>query len=254
MKKSLSAALVFLILLGLPLASAAHVFWLIPAPAVSETGKPVQVEIGFGHKFPKDEELQAERLQFLKVIGPDGKDVPVHQAAASRYAFTPTQAGTYLVVAQMQPGFVSRTPEGMKMANKKEAPTASNCFRFDFAAKTLVTIGPTAPGFDRPGPASVEIIPLTSPAALKVGEELPVRVLFQGKPLANVEIKATHDRWQDPKEMFAVTGKTDAQGEYRLKLATPGLWLVAVYHKTPYHDLGECDENLYLGSLTVAVQ
>lgn len=253
MKKILLTCIA-LVVFSLPVTAQAHLFWLIPEPAVSETGKPVQVEIGFGHKFPKDEELKAERLQFFKVIGPDGKELPLKQLSAVRSEFIPTMNGTYLVVAQMRPGFVSRTPEGMKMASKKEAPTASNCFRFDFAAKTLVTIGPTAPGFDRSGPASVEIIPLTSPAALKVGEELPVRVLFQGKPLANVEIKATHDRWQDLKEMFAVTGKTDAQGEYRLKLATPGQWLVAVYHKTPYHDLAECDENLYLGSLMVAVK
>ena len=253
MKKTLIPA-VALLLLALPVSSPAHLLWLVPEPAVSAAGQPVQVEIGFGHKFPQDEELKAERLQFFKVLGPDGKEVALKSVSNSRYEFMPTQTGTYLVLAQMRPGFVSRTPEGMKMASKKEAPTAANCFRFDFAAKTLVTIGPTAPGFDRPGPASVEIVPLKSPAALKAGEELPVRVLFQGQPLANAELKATHDQWQDPKEMFAVTGKTDDRGEYRLKVDKPGRWLLAVYHKTPYHDTTECDENMYLGTLTVKVK
>jgi len=253
MKKVL-LALASLLLLSLPLPAQAHLFWLLPEPGVSTTAQPVQVEIGFGHKFPKDEELKPDRLEFLKVLSPDGKEVPLKPLAQTRYEFTPTQTGTYLILAQMRPGFVSRTPEGMKMANKKEAPNATNCFRFDFAAKTLVTVGQTTQGSDRPVQTSLEIVPLQSTAALKAGEELPVRVLFQGKPLADVEIKATHDQWQDPKEMFAVTGKTDAQGEYRLKLSTPGQWLLAVYHKTPYHDPAECDENMYLGTLSLKVK
>ncbi len=250
MKRMFPAVLAFL-MLGLPTAAAAHLFWLIPEPAVSETGKPVQVEIGFGHKFPKDEELKAERLQFFKVLGPDGKEVPVRQVSAIRYEFNPAQTGTYLAVAQMQPGFVSRTPEGMKMASKKEVPEANNCFRFDFAAKTLVTIGQTATGFDRPGQTSLEIIPLKSPAGLKVGEELPVQVLFQGKPFPEAEVKATYDQWQDPQKMFAVKGKTDAQGKYTLKIDKPGRWLLVVSHKTPYHDPTECDDNSFQGTLTL---
>ncbi len=252
MKKVLSITLT-LTWLFLPLTVQAHLFWLLPEPAVSEAGKPVQVEIGFGHKFPKDEELKGERLQFVKILAPDGKEVPVKQAAAGRYEFIPAKTGTYLVVAQMVPGFVTHTPQGMVMQSKKGVPDANLCFRFDFAAKTAVTIG-QASGFERPMPVSLEIVPLKSPAALQAGETLPVRVLFQGKPLPDVEIKATHDQWQDPKEMFPVQGKTDAQGEYTLRIDKPGRWLLAVYHKTPYHDLAECDENLYLGTLTVTAK
>lgn len=249
MKKTIITAIALLVL-ALPVSSPAHLFWLLPEPAVSQSGQPVQVEIGFGHKFPRDEELKAERLQFFKVLGPDGKEVPMKELSAVRFEFTPVQAGTYLVVAAIKPGFVSRTPEGMKMANKKEAPNATNCFRFDFAAKTLVNVGPGPTGFDRLAQTSLEIVPLKSPASLKVGEELPVQVLFQGKPLPEVEVKATHDQWQDPKEMFAIKGKTDAQGKYALKIDQPGQWLLVVNHKTPYPDPAEADDNFYLGSLT----
>ncbi len=250
MKKVLLAVFA-LLTFALPLPVQAHLFWLLPEPAVSPSGQPVQVEIGFGHKFPKDEELKAERLEFFKVLGPDGKEVPIKQVSPVRYEFNPAQVGTYLVVAAMKPGFVSRTPEGMKMANKKEAPNATNCFRFDFAAKTLVNVGSGAMGFDRPVQSSLEIVPLKSPTNLKVGEELPVQVLFQGKPLPEVEVKATHDQWQDPNDLFAVKGKTDAQGKYTLKIDKPGRWLLAVNHKTPYPDPAEADDNFYLGSLTV---
>lgn len=253
MQKILCALGIAIVLL-FPATSQAHIFWLLPEAAVSEVGKPVRVGIGFGHKFPKDEEIKAERLQFIKVLGPDGKEVPVTKVSAAQYEFTPAAPGAYAVVTQMLPGFVSRTKDGMKMQTKREVPDANLCFRFDFAAKTLVTTGNVAQGFDQSVKSSLEVMPLKAPGSLKVGEEFPFRVLFQGKPLAGADISVTHDNWQDPKELFALKAKTDAQGEFRLQPDKPGRWLIIANHTTPYHDLAECDENKYLGSLTVEVK
>jgi uncharacterized GH25 family protein len=236
-----------------PVKAEAHIFWLVTDQATPEVGKPVQVEIGFGHKFPKDEEIKAERLQFIKVLGPDGKEVPLKKNSTIQYEFIPSAAGTYVVSAQMLPGFVTRTPQGMKMQTKQGVPDANLCFRFDFATKTLVSAGKNPQGFDQSVKSTLEVIPLKAPASLKVGDELPVKVVFQGKPLANAEIKGTNDQWNDPKDPFAFKAKTDAQGEFKLKIDKPGKWLLIASHKTPYHDLAECDENFYQGSLTFAI-
>jgi nickel transport protein len=237
-----------------PMKAQAHIFWLLADQAVPEVGKAVQVEIGFGHKFPKDEEIKAERLQFIKVFGPDGKEINLKKVSTTQYEFVPPAVGSYVVSAQMVPGFVTRTPQGMKMQSKKGIPDANLCFRFDFATKTLVNSGNNPKGFDQSVKSSLEVIPLQNPASLKAGEELPVRVFFQGKPLADAGIKATNDSWNDPKEPFALKAKTDAKGEYRLKLDKPGRWLVIASHKTPYHDQSECDDNMYQGSLTFEVK
>jgi len=252
MKKILLFILIVLALVW-PLKSEAHFFWLLSDQASSEVGKPVQVEIGFGHKFPKDEEIKPERLQFIKVLGPGGQEVPLKKDSAVRYKFIPPTAGTYVVLAQMLPGFVTRTPQGMKMQNKKGIPDANLCFRFDFATKTLVSAGKNPEGFDQSVKSTLEVIPLKDPGSLKAGDELPVKVIFQGKPLSGAEIKVTNDKWNDPKEPFALKAKTDAQGELRLKLDKPGRWLIIASHKTPYHDLTECDDNMYQGSLTFGV-
>jgi len=245
--------LILALALCLPATSQAHLFWLLPEQTVTEVGKPVPVEIGFGHKFPRDEEIKAERLQFIKVLGPDGKEVPVQKLSQVKYEFTPAAAGTYAVVAQMLPGFVSRTAEGMKMQSKKEVPDANLCFRFDFAGKTLVSAGGQPRGFDRSVQSSLEVIPLKATTGLKVGAEFPVRVIFQGQPLAEAEIKVTHEHWADPQNPFAFTSKTDAKGEFTLKPDKPGRWLLIASHKTPYHDQAECDENRYLATLTLGV-
>lgn len=253
MKKTMMILLVALAF-AWPVTSEAHIFWLLPEHTVVEVGKPVQIEIGFGHKFPKDEEIKDERLQSIKVLGPDGKDVPLKKISTVKYEFTPPNAGSYAVVAQMQPGFVTRTPQGMKMQTKQGVPDANLCFRFDFAAKTLVSAGSQPQGFDRSDKSSLEVMPLKAPNSLKGGDELPVRVIFQGKPLAGAEIKVTNEAWQDPNEPFALKAKTDAHGDFRLKLDKLGKWLIIASHNTPYHDLTECDENKYQGSLTFEVK
>jgi uncharacterized GH25 family protein len=232
----------------------AHIFWLVTDEATPEVGKPVDVEIGFGHKFPRDEEIKAERLQFIKVLGPGGQEVPLKKNSTVKYEFVPPAAGTYVVAAQMLPGFVTRTPQGMKMQTKQGVPDANLCFRFDFATKTLVSAGKKPAGFDQSMKSSLEVVPEKAPASMKVGDELPVKVVFQGKPLADAEIKVTNDQWNDTKDPFALKAKTDAQGEFKLKLDKPGKWLVIASHKTPYHDLSECDENFYQGSLTFSVK
>jgi uncharacterized GH25 family protein len=253
MKKTLLILLLVLAMAG-PVPSEAHIFWLLPDQFGIEVAKPVQVEIGFGHKFPKDEEIKAERLQFIKAVGPDGKEVPLKKLSTVKYEFTPPAAGTYAVLAQMLPGFVTRTPEGMKMQTKKGLPDANLCFRFDFASKTLITAGNNPQGFDQSVKSTLEVIPLKAPHSLKSGDEFPLRVIFQGKPLAEAELKVTHDQWQDPKELFPLKAKTDAKGEYRFKVDKSGRWLIIASHKTPYHDLSECDDNMYQGSLTFEVK
>ena len=250
----ISLTLALAAVLVLPMSSQAHMFWLLTDKDAPKVNEPVQVEIGFGHKFPKDEEIKAERLGPVKAVGPDGQEAALKKLSTTTYELTPAAAGVYVISAQMVPGFVTRTPQGMKMGTKKGVPDANFCFRFDMAGKTLVNVGDQKQGFDRSAQSTLEIMPLKNPNTLKVGETLPVKVTFQGKPLAGTEIKFTHDGWHDPDKPFATLGKTDAQGEIQVKLDKPGRWLLIASHKTPYDKLDECDENFFSASLTWRVR
>jgi len=232
----------------------AHMFWLNVSQDTPKPGQAVQVEIGFGHKFPKDEGIKEERLGALKALGVDGREFNLKKISTSRYEFVPPAAGVYVLSAQVVPGFVTRTPQGMKMQTKKGVPDANYCFHFDMAAKTLVNAGKQKKGFDQNAKTALEIVPLKNPTTLKQGAGLPVKILFQGQPLAGVEVKFTHDQWPDPQKPLAVLGKTDTQGKIRVKLDKPGNWLLIASHKTPYASPEECDENMYSASLAFSVR
>jgi uncharacterized GH25 family protein len=232
----------------------AHMFWLNVNHYAAKSGEPVQVEIGFGHKFPRDEKIKGERLGSVKAVGPDGREVALKKISPSRYEFVPPAAGVYLISAQLVPGFVTRTPQGMKLQTKKGVPDANFCFHFDMAAKTLISVGAPKQGFDRRAQHTLEIIPRKNLHNLKVGDTLPVKVIFQGKPLSGAKVRFTHDGWPDPHKPFATLGKTGAQGEIQVKLDKPGRWLLIASHTTPYPHPEECDENLYSSSLTYLVR
>jgi nickel transport protein len=232
----------------------AHMFWLNVNYDTPKAGEPVQVEIGFGHKFPQDEEIKTARLGPVRAVGPDGRAVALKKLSPITYELVPKADGVYVITAQLVPGFVTRTPRGMKMQTKKGVPDANYCFRFDMAAKTLVNVGKPKSGFDRRGHSTLEIMPLKNLNSLKVGETLPVKVMFQGKPLAGAEVKFTHDGWSDPDKPFAILGKTNTRGEIQVKPDKPGRWLLIASHKTPYANPEECDENFYGASLTWRVR
>jgi uncharacterized GH25 family protein len=240
--------------LVLPLSSQAHMFWLLTDRDNPKVNEAVQVEIGFGHKFPRDEEIKAQRLGSIKCLGPDGREVALKKISTIRYELVPSQKGVYVIAAQVVPGFVTRTPKGMKMGTKKEVPDANLCFRFDMAGKTLVNVGNQKQGFDRRAQSTLEIMPLKNLDTLKVGKTLPIRVIFQDQPLAGAKIKFTHEGWSDPQKPFATLGKTDAKGEIQVKLDKPGRWLLVASHKTAYNNPEECDENFYSASLTWRVR
>jgi uncharacterized GH25 family protein len=253
-KKYLVLMVTVLAFLGSATGAQAHMFWLNVNHDAVKAGEPVEVEIGFGHKFPRDEEIKAGRLASIKAVGPHGRQVPLKKISPSRYEFVPPAAGVYLVSAQTVPGFVTRTPQGMKLGTKKGVPDANFCFHFDMAAKTFVSVGAAKSGFARRTQTSLEIIPQKNLRNLKVGDTLPVKVVFQGKPLSRAAVRFTYEGWPDPQHPFATLGKTNAKGIILVKLLKPGCWLLVASHKTPYPHPEECDENLYSSSLTYLVR
>jgi len=90
--------------------------------------------------------------------------------------------------------------------------------RYTMWAKTLVLAGTSNDGYKTAIGLPIEILPEKDPAALKSGEPLPVRILFQGAPAKNLEVMAT-----SATEKSHSVGKTDTDGRILVTVA-PGPW------------------------------
>ena len=87
----------------------------------------------------------------------------------------------------------------------------------DLRARSAIT---TPLGF------TLELVPEQDPSAIRPERELPVRLLFNGAPLAGALVDAT--RMAAPGH--AIARRTDASGRVSLPLAHAGVWMLAAVH------------------------
>ena len=85
----------------------------------------------------------------------------------------------------------------------------------------------------------LEILLLENPYELKVGEELSVQVLFDGKPSDGELVTAFSKEGQSA--VKARRQWTDARGSARFELDSPGLWLIRLVHLTRDQERSDVD-------------
>lgn len=103
-------------------------------------------------------------------------------------------------------------------------------------AKTLIQVGPPGPAaraVTRPLGLTLEIVPERDPHALGRDRRLPVRVLWQGRPLAGALVKLT--RLESDEKPVAET-RTDRAGRARFTVPPAGSWALNVLWTKPIDD------------------
>ena len=96
----------------------AHSIWLNMDGHTCTKGQPVTVDIGWGHKFPKDGEIREGMLKEVVAIDAEGKRIPLKQTSKTAFAFVPQAEGVYMICANVHPGFVSKTTNGYQLGPK----------------------------------------------------------------------------------------------------------------------------------------
>lgn len=250
--KKINLMIVFMILSTLVASPAqAHMLWLNVENYVPEVGKPVHIQIGWGHKFPKDEVIKEGLLKRIYALDQQKKEISLKQRALAEFDFIPEKDGVYSVLASIHPGFLTKTVEGYKLQSKEGLKDAVSCFNFDMRAKAVLNISETKKGFDMIASDPLEIVPLKDPSRLKKADVLPLKVFFGGKLLTNVNLSATFEGFSDGKDLSIIT---DNEGVGQLKLTEKGRWLVTVVHEIPYPDSRICDKYRYTYSLSFDVK
>lgn len=231
-----------------------HSLWMNVDNDRPDVGQAVQIEIGWGHKFPRDEVIKKEMLNEVYALNSNGARVPLRQISTTLFEFIPSAEGIYTVLANIHPGFLSKTTEGYKLQSKKGLDDVVSCFRFDIRAKVFIHVGDKGQTSEKAVGDPLEIVPLMDPSQLGEGAVLPVKVLFQGEFLHNADVKATYEGFSDQPMTFAFATKTDREGVARIKILKKGNWIVNVLHEVPYPDRDECDKYRYNYSFTFRVK
>ncbi len=247
------AMLIFTI--GIVSTAQGHMLWLNASDYSPRVGENVDIEIGWGHKYPKDETVKEESIDKVFVLDPSGREIQLERIAPAKYRFIPKEAGQYEVIVKLKQGFVSNTPDGYKLGNKKTLKEVVSCFRFMMNAKTLINVGSKAKGSTYQSDLPLEIIPTDNINKLKVGDELLLRVIYQGSPLKGAKFNAIDEKTAlQQKDKWLQESESDADGMVRIKLVSKGPWLFTTTHEIPYIDSSECDKSMYRTTLTFTLK
>ena len=124
----------------------------------------------------------------------------------------------------------------------------SRCAKALIAAGGAETVTPPA-GWNREMGMRLELIPGENPYRLPGDQILPVRLLYDGKPLPGALVTAfTKDR-----PGTKISARSDAKGRVALRIDRPGTWLVKAVHMIPAARESGADWESFWASLTFEV-
>ena len=252
MKKLIGIITLGIMLTGIASVAKAHILWLNASNYAPQVGETIWLEIGFGHAYPRDELMKEGRIERVYAISPDGRETAAEKIFPAFYKFTPETEGTHMIVAVLKPGFVSKTTDGRKLGNKKSLKEVVSCFAFRMTAISVITVGSKNVSLPPKTGKTLEIRALKNPSGLQPGDVLPLQIIFKGKPLAGVSLKAACKHCvTDKKHPWAQESESNSEGIVHIKMSSGGPWMFTTTHEIPYPDTDECDNYLYRTSLTI---
>lgn len=184
----------------------------------------------------------------LAVIAPDGSTIEAQNGSTGRYRSTfdvhLQQKGTYRIAAINETLFASyklggerKRWRGSADALAKEIPANAEDLSVTEGhsrVEVFVTSGkPTDTALKSTG-KGLELLPVTHPNDLVVGETVKFRFVADGKPAANMDVKVIPGGIRYRDRLGEMDFKTDGEGVLSFKVETPGMyWLNASVRDLP---------------------
>jgi len=256
-------AAVLVLLIGICLArdGAAHEFWVQPGEFWLAPPAALSVTLQVGDSRSRQESpIPPQRITRFEAIGPTGAAVDMRGGSARL-----EKPGAYLVALETDTGAYSRQSaarfneyleaEGLTPALQYRTRThqmhVDGFERYSRTAKSIVLVGRHSRQAQRhvtqPLGFKLEIVPQVSPYAEPQPAQLPVRVLYEGRPLTGALVKLMNLE-QD------LTGAnqtlTDDAGMASFSMPTHGKWLVSVVWTRRLADGDDADYETTFASLT----
>ncbi len=220
----------------------AHDVWIEPTTFSPEPGQIVGVRLRVGQNLlgdplPRDPALVN---QFVAVDAAGRKPVVGRDGADPAGFLRVAMPGLLVIGYRSNASAIELAAEKFNQYLKDEGLDAAAALRalrnetgagarelFSRCAKSLVLSGsPSAAQGDRLLGFTLELVAERNPYAIRAGQDLPVRLTYQNRPLAGALVVAVNRLY--PSEKLAA--RTDNDGRVRFRLRPGGMWLVKAVH------------------------
>jgi len=261
MRKILS----FPVLLSAAVALNAHELYLMPSTFFPNQGATITLGFHVGDSFPESEVSgRLDRLRNPRLIWQNGAgEIRNLRIDSKRIAGDAVAGGTGELIAAVNtaPALIELDPakfteylnsEGLSdviawRARHGEAAKPGR-ERYSKYAKGILVCGAPNGFATRPIGYVIEIIPETDPYTLKPGDQLPIQVLFRGKPAAGLQIESAWAAQTGRKT--TVAGRTGSGGRLKVPLPSAGLWRIHTIRMERCGEPAVADWESFWASLT----
>jgi len=223
-----------------------HEIWL---EGMKEKGNNVDIKLMYGHNMKTDGHVDPKRISSV-VYGPGRKKiVPDIKSKTDHHivTFTGEKAGYYIPVVDLSPLVISKTKnEEYKQGPKKMYKDITYAGAFHQMAKKIVAVGEVGKYTARHVHGILDILP-ENPQLAK-GTDISMTLLYEGKPVKGVTVKAVSK--EEGKDL--ATGVTDAKGIVKFPITRKGTWMFIARHNDPSKAVeDEYDETVFVTTLVM---
>ncbi|MFA4915262.1 MAG: DUF4198 domain-containing protein [Syntrophales bacterium] len=203
----------------------AHDLWLNVDNHYTEPGSKTTVRVVFGHNFPYyDILITRDKLTGFSYLCPDGETREIEKtwedrkgenAGALAGDIALDQEGSYVITAYR------------KIKGNREHVTSEKY------GKSIIIAGKGNKTVSKTFGHRIEIVPLKNPSEVRPGDSLPIKILFEGKPLST-HVYGTYAGYYSEDEPFPFFTKSNENGIAHIKISQPGVWMVVSNHKVDF--------------------
>jgi uncharacterized GH25 family protein len=186
-----------------------------------------------------------KKVSQIKAFGKDGRQVSLERQDKDRGVFFIPEQEISMAVVRCDWGHRVNTTQGKKLMTKKDAEKAGfrviNSFFSTQLAKSLFA---NADIITMPVNMVLELVPLNNPFEIAKDERFKLRLLFEGKPLADTAV-------------FTETAneiKTDNEGIVHVNIEEKGPQLIWAKYQIPVADDSGLDYQVYTTFLSFEVK
>jgi uncharacterized GH25 family protein len=223
----------------------AHDMWIEPTTFAPEVGQTVGVRLRVGQDLLGDPLPRDLALinQFVVEDAAGRKPVAGRSGADPAGFLRVAMPGLLVIGYRSNPSAVELPAKKFNQYLREEGLEAIAALRsrrnetdttarelFSRCAKSLVLSGsPGEAQRDRALGFTLELVAERNPYAVRAGEDLPVRLTYEKRPLAGALVVAMNRL--NPSAKLAA--RSDSDGRVRLRLPPGGMWLIKAVHMVP---------------------
>jgi Domain of unknown function (DUF4198) len=255
--------------LAVPATLAAHDFWILPTTFQPEVGSAIGLRLLVGEHFVGERVPRtATQIERFFVAGPSGeREVLGREGMDPAGLLRADTPGTWVAGYRSRPSRVELAAGAFEQYLKEEGlehviaerarrgeTSSPGREQFSRSVKTVLNVGGASEraGFNRILGLSLEIVPERDPRQVDPAG-LPVRLLYNGKPLANAQLVVfrQEEREAGPVEPIARL-RSDRDGRAVVP-SSPGRWLIKAVQMRRADEGSSVDWESIWTSLTFSV-